>query len=221
MTDKDIERLVERVLQRWHSPVLVMVSAARGYRHAIRSRLAACDQRLHIVLDEDVTDGEQWQAIGKTLATDVWQDTLSLTSYRALVLPFLDYSLAAELVNGTLHSPAARRLHDALLAGLPVLALRYHCDPLSELNQLYGAAPHSAYVGHMQSILTQLATCGVVLCTMNELLKKLTSGVEAPVPIGKSHRYITVTDLESNPALASSPGRTLTDAAVDFLKNKK
>jgi hypothetical protein len=55
----------------------------------------------------------------------------------ALLLPFLDYPLAADLVNGTCN-PVARRVHDALLSGLPVLALRYHCDPASELNQLRG-----------------------------------------------------------------------------------
>jgi hypothetical protein len=64
-------------------------------------------------------------------------------------------------------------LHDALLGGLPVLALRYHCDPASELNQLRGAVSTTPYAGHMQATLARLTACGVTLCTMNELLAKL------------------------------------------------
>lgn len=41
MTDQQMEDLVERIIQRLRPPVLVMVTAAAGYRHAIRQRLAA------------------------------------------------------------------------------------------------------------------------------------------------------------------------------------
>ncbi|PLL07418.1 hypothetical protein CWN50_39150, partial [Klebsiella michiganensis] len=118
--------------------------------------------------------------------------------------------------------PVARRVHDALLSGLPVLALRYHCDPASELNQLRGAQPDSAYAGHMQATLARLAECGIALCTMNELLEKLASGREAAAPSASGpRRYLTVTDVVNNPALACAPEAQLTDAAIDFLKNRK
>ena len=141
----------------------------------------------------------------------------------AVVVPFLDYSLAADLVNGTLQNPQARRLHAALLAGLPVLALRYHCDPASELNQLRGADSATPYAEHMQSTLTRLTACGVTLCTMNELLAKLAAETEAlaQVPTAGTRRYLTVTDIMNNPALACAPEAQLTDAAIDFLKNRK
>ncbi|MGF1186518.1 hypothetical protein ACQSHQ_17855 [Klebsiella pneumoniae] len=42
MTDEQIEGLVTRILQRLRPPVLVMVTAADGYRAAIRQRLAGC-----------------------------------------------------------------------------------------------------------------------------------------------------------------------------------
>ena len=78
--------------------------------------------------------GNRWgDSAGQRLATGP-----AARPYRALVLPFLDYPLAMDLLSGSLQSPVARRLHDALLSGLPVLALRYHCDPASELNQLLG-----------------------------------------------------------------------------------
>ena len=222
MTDQQMEDLVERIIQRLRPPVLVMVTAAAGYRHAIRQRLAGCGESLHLALDSGIDDGEQWQAIGKTLPTADWQQGLPSTSYKALLLPFLDYPLAADLVKGSLHGPVARRVHDALLSGLPVLALRYHCDPASELNQLRGAQPDTAYAGHMQATLARLAECGVTLCTMNELLEKLASGREATAASASGpRRYLTVTDIVNNPALACAPAAQLTDAAIDFLKNRK
>lgn len=222
MTDEQIECLVERIIQRLKPPVLVMVTAATGYRHAIRQRLAGCGESLHLALDSGIEDGEQWQALGKTLPAADWQNALPSAPYKALLLPFLDYPLAADLVNGSLHSPLARRVHDALLSGLPVLALRYYCDPGSELNQLLGAQPDTAYAGHMQATLARLADCGVTLCTMNELLERLASGCEAaPVLTSTTRRYLTVTDVVNNPALACAPEAQLTDAAIDFLKNRK
>ena len=222
MTNQQMEDLVERVIQRLRPPVLVMVTAAAGYRHAIRQRLAGCGENLHLALDGGIDDGEQWQGIGKTLPAADWQYGLPAAAYKALLLPFLDYPLAAGLVHGSLHSPLARRVHDALLSGLPVLALRYHCDPASELNQLQGAQPDTAYAGHMQATLARLAECGVTLCTMNELLDKLASGREATVvPASGPRRYLTVADVVTNPSLAGAPEAQLTDAAIDFLKNRK
>ena len=222
MTDQQMEDLVERVIQRLRPPVLVMVTAAAGYRHAIRQRLAGCGESLHLALDSGIDDGEQWRAIGKTLPAADWQQGLPSASYKALLLPFLDYPLAADLVKGSLHGPVARRVHDVLLSGLPVLALRYHSDPASELNQLRGAQPDSAYAGHMQATLARLAECGIALCTMNELLEKLASGRGATAPSASGpRRYLTVTDVVNNPALACAPEAQLTDAAIDFLKNRK
>ncbi|MDU4839594.1 MAG: hypothetical protein E6X49_00380 [Leclercia adecarboxylata] len=222
MTDEQIECLVERIVQRLRPPVLVMVTAAAGYRHAIRQRLADCGESLHLALDGGIEDEEQWQAIGKTLSAADWQHRLPSAPYKALLLPFLDYPLAADLVNGSLHSPLARRVHDALLSGLPVLALRYHCDPASELNQLQGAQPNSAYAGHMQATLVRLVECGITLCTMNELLACVASGSDVTAPLaGTARRYLTVTDIVNNPALAWAPEAQLTDAAIDFLKNRK
>ena len=223
MTDQQMEDLVERIIQRLRPPVLVMVTAAAGYRHAIRQRLAGCGESLHLALDSGIDDGEQWRAIGKTLPAADWQQELPSVSYKALLLPFLDYPLAADLVKGSLHGPVARRVHDALLSGLPVLALRYHCDPASELNQLRGADSATPYAEHMQSTLTRLTACGVTLCTMNELLAKLAAGTEAlaQVPTAGTRRYLTVTDIVNNPALACAPEAQLTDAAIDFLKNRE
>ncbi|WP_339013774.1 hypothetical protein [Aeromonas popoffii] len=224
MTDEQIERLVEHMLQRLQPPLLVMVTATKGYREAIRSRLAGCGHRLHLALADGIEDEMQWKLLGEAVATSVWQQALPQTPYRALVLPFLDYPLAMDLLSGTLRSPVAQRVHDALLTGLPVFALRYHCDPASELNQLQGAHPNSAYAGHMHAALTRLSEIGVTLCNINELLEKLVSGNDAALVLASTtsvtRRYLTVSDVEINPQLASAPEAQLTDAAIEYLKNK-
>ena len=219
MSEQQIDRLVAQILQRLQPPVLVMVTAADGYRQAIRQRLAGCGQRLVLAMDETLEDAAAWHQLGEVLPLSGEPPV----GYKALLLPFLDYTQAADLVNGTLQSPVARRLHEALLAGIPVLALRYHCCPHSELNQLRGAVVDSAYTAHIDATLARLATCGVMLCTMNELLEKLATGVTAPAPtpLATPRRYLTVTDIVNNPSLAARPDVVLTDAAVDYVKTKK
>lgn len=219
MSEQQIDLLVAQILQRLQPPVLVMVTAADGYRQAIRQRLAGCGQRLVLAMDETLEDAAAWHQLGEVLPLSGEPPM----GYKALLLPFLDYPQAADLVNGTLQSPVARRLHEALLAGIPVLALRYHCCPHSELNQLRGAVIDSAYTAHIDATLARLAACGVTLCTMNELLEKLTTGVTAPAPapLAATRRYLTVTDIVNNPSLAARPDVVLTDAAVDYVKTKK
>ncbi|HCA2319862.1 TPA: hypothetical protein MNP59_005190, partial [Klebsiella pneumoniae] len=121
----------------------------------------------------------------------------------------------------TLRNPVSRCAHEALLAGIPVLALRYHCDPHSELNRLRGAQAGSAYAGHLQTTLARLEACGVFLGTMNELLAKLDAPTAPAAVNSEPRRYLTVTDVVNNPALAAAPRAQLTDAAIDYLKNRK
>lgn len=223
MTEQQIEQLVQRVIGRLRPPVLVMVTAAQGYRPEIRQRLARCGLRLHLALADDCPDADEWRALGERLPPAAWQQALPPEPYRALVVPFLDYPLAAQLVSGNLQHPAAPCLHDALSRGLPVLALRYHCDPLSELNQLRGLACDAPYTAHMQTTLGQLAACGVTLCTLPALLATLAADKPSPAggPERKTPRYVTIADVSADPACAAGSGVLLTDAAADFLKEKK
>lgn len=221
MTDEQIEGLVARILQRLQPPVLVMVTAADGYRAAIRQRLAGSGYPLRLALEDGLADAAAWREVGEIIPSSAWQDALPSAPWRAVLLPFLDYPLASDLLNGTLSSPLARCAHEALLAGIPVLALRYHCDPLSELNQLRGAQADSAYAGHLQATLARLESCGVFLGTMNELLATLDAPTAPAAASGEPRRYLTVTDVVNNPTLAAAPHAQLTDAAIDYLKNRK
>ena len=220
MTEQQIDRLVTQILQRLQPPVLVMVTAAEGYRHEICQRLACCGERLHLALSAELTDAERWQTLGDVQPAEIWQRALPPAPYKALLLPFLDYPLAADVLNGTLQSPVAQRVHDALLAGIPVLALRYLCDPHSELNALRGVA-QPGYAAQMSATLERLTATGITLGTLNEILDRLSTNTKPPAVSESPRRYLTVTDIVNNPALADSPDAALTDAAVDFLKAQK
>ena len=220
MTEQQIDTIVNLILQRLQPAVLVMVTSADGYRDLIHQRLARCRPRLHLALDAPISDTERWQQIADVIPAKRSQHKLPSTPYKALLLPFLSYPLAVDIVNGTLQSPVAQRVHDALLAGIPVLALRYYCDPHSELNALRGTV-HSDYAAHLSATLTGLSECGITLCSMNEMLEKLATDGSSQSPVSHHRRYLTVTDIVNNPALAKSPDAVLTDAAVDFLKAQK
>ena len=221
MSDEQIEHIVRLVIQRLQPPALVMVTAAAGYRQLIRQRLAVCGYPLRLMLADDIDDAQAWRALGQIITQDARNSALPTGPWRAVLLPFLDYPLAAQLVSGNLQTTEAKRLHEVLLTGTPVLALRYHCDPDSELNQLRGAAHGSAYARHMQKTLAQLPACGITLCTLNDMLERLSSAPAERPETGSAVRYLTRRDVESNPALAGAPHAQLTDAAIDFLKEKK
>ena len=102
MTDEQIEGLVARVLQRLRPPVLVMVTAADGYRAAIRQRLAGSGYPLRLALEDGLADAAAWREVGEIIPSSAWQDALPSAPWRAVLLPFLDYPLASDLLNGTL-----------------------------------------------------------------------------------------------------------------------
>jgi hypothetical protein len=214
MTEPQIEQLIRQILQRLQSPSLLLVTASDGYRQEVFSRLQQCGERFCVLVAKDVADGLPWHSLGETLPADG-----ALPAFRTVIVPFLDYPLAANIVNGNVADTIAQRLHEALLAGLPVLALRYECCPDSELNQLRGLQRNAAYCQHIQATLDTLTACGVSLCTFNELAEKL-CGTTPAVPDALP-RYLTLGDVTANPTLAAAAGAKLTDAAREFLKNNK
>ena len=56
---------------------------------------------------------------------------------------------------------------------------------------------------------------------MNELLATLDAPTAPAAVNSEPRRYLTVTDVVNNPALAAAPRAQLTDAAIDYLKNRK
>lgn len=88
MTDEQIEGVVARILQRLRPPVLVMVTAADGYRAAIRQRLAGSGYPLRLALEEGLADAAAWREVGEIIPSSTWQDVLPPAPWRAVLLPF-------------------------------------------------------------------------------------------------------------------------------------
>lgn len=82
MTDEQIEGVVARILQRLRPPVLVMVTAADGYRAAIRQRLAGSGYPLRLALEEGLGDAAAWREVGEIIPSSAWQDALPSAPWR-------------------------------------------------------------------------------------------------------------------------------------------
>ena len=220
MTESDIERVVALTLQRLHPPTLLLIAEPQDYQQTIHLRLGSCDCDFRIALDK-TADEEQWKSLGQIMTTNDVLRSLCMDAYHAVVIPFMPYSLAADIVNGAMHSLFVQMIHQALCRDLPVLALRYYCDPLSELNQLKGAVKNQNYIQFMQAKLATLKSIGVTLCTLDELIEKL-SGNSNEMPVAKvARRYVTLSDLTQDPTISAMDGALLTDAASDYIRQKK
>lgn len=88
MTDEQIEGVVARILQRLRPPVLVMVTAADGYRAAIRQRLASCGYPLRLALEEGLADAAAWREVGEIIPSSTWLDALPSAPWRGYCCRF-------------------------------------------------------------------------------------------------------------------------------------
>lgn len=219
MTERDIERLVALTLQRLCRPTLLLISEAQEYREIIYSRLASCDCAYRLAFEGDEEEASR-RSLGAGFHNEAWVDNLSPISYSAMVIPFLSYSLAADVVNGVIRRPFAKAIHQALSSGLPVLALHYYCDPESEINRIKGKNPHLGYIEHVQATLMTLRRMGVTLCSLDALIAKL-NGSETSDAAAVTRRYITLNDIINKKVKVDGSGLLLTDAASDYLKKKK
>lgn len=223
MTDNEMEHLVATVLARLKKPVLLVLTAGTGYQQEIIDRLATLNMRFDMVMTEEATRrhcSTLWGQLATSLPDNFLYALPVHLPYSAVVVPFMEYPLATELVSGTLLSPVSKLLHHALISGIPTLALRYHCDPHSELNELRGLDKNPAYLQHIQQTLAQLQKYGLALCTMSEMIARLITSPEMP-SAGCRNRYITVAELVNDPALVSHSASRFTDAAIDYLKEMK
>jgi hypothetical protein len=219
MTEKDIERIVSLTLQRLRPPTLLLISEAQEYREIIHSRLSSCDCLFRLAFEKGEEE-TMWYSLGNVYEGEGWLHALSSVPHRAMVIPFMSYSLAADVINGLMHRSFAKAIHQALSCGLPVFALHYYCDPDSEINRLKGNGAHPGYVKHVQATLMALKQMGVTLCSLDELISNLL-GSECPNALMPARRYITINDIINNKVKVDVPGLLLTDAASDYLKNQK
>lgn len=217
-----IDRLVNEVLSRMRPPALVLLTAADGYRDIIRTRLQRCQTFTPVILFSDNarefhTEAD-WGQLGPITSLTEISQTGALDNIERVLIPFLDFSTAAEVANGLLQSEAARFIHLARMSGRQIMALDYNCNPASELNQLKGlnrAGENTPLADHLPKLVTQ----GIELCTLDQMLSAKPTISEREV-VAPAQAYITLSELKRLNG-HSPPGAKLTDLALEYSRGKK
>ncbi|WP_431223929.1 hypothetical protein ACQ86O_01985 [Serratia sp. L9] len=208
-----IDRLVNEVLLRVRPRALVLLTAADGYQEIIQSRLRHCKTLSLTALFADNAHKfhaeEAWCHLGPLTTLAEITGTGALDNIERILIPFLDFSTAAEVANGLLQSDSAKLINLALMSGKPVMALDYNCNPASELNQLKGLSR-----GGANPALSKLAARGIQLCTLDQMLsaEPIASGAAA-------QSYMTLSELKRRNGQAP-PGAKLTDLALEYSRGK-
>ncbi|BDH47236.1 hypothetical protein TUM12370_32800 [Salmonella enterica subsp. enterica serovar Choleraesuis] len=229
MTEQEREAVINEVLARLRQPSLVVIQAATGYQREIIERLSAVPQACwHVALTPEgmAQHGGLISGLGCQLDDNALRNIQAAAGYRALLLPFLDGISAANLASGCLRNLAEETIHRALMMGKPVLALRCHLDPQSELNQIRGLANNPGYQRHVAGILQQLQDMGITFCSLDEMARGEHSEREQPavsLPTRDEpqpgQRFTTLREIQRNPGVVLTKDVRLTDAAADYLKS--
>lgn len=197
---------------------LVLLTAANGYREIIRTRLQHCQTFSPVILFSDNarefhTEAD-WSQLGPITSLAESSKTGALDNIERVLIPFLDFTTAAEVANGLLQSEAARFIHLARMSGRPIMALDYNCNPTSELNQLKGlsrAGENAPQADHLPKLVAQ----GIELCTLGQMLSAKPDEVTAP-----AQGYITLSEFKRYDGHLP-PGARLTDPALEYSRGKK
>lgn len=209
-----IDRLVKEVLLRMRPRALVLLTAADGYKEIIQARLRQGKTLSSTFLFADNAREfhaeNEWCQIGPITTLLEITQVGALDNIDRVLIPFLDFSTAAELANGLLQSDSAQLIHLARLSGKPIMALDYNCNPASELNQLKGLSRGAV----LSDSLPKLAARGIQLCTLDQMLSAEPAASKAPA-VG----YITLSELKRRNGLAP-PGARLTDLALEYSRGR-
>ncbi len=216
-----IDRLVNEVLMRMRPRALVLLTAAEGYKQIIQARLQHCKTLSPVILFADNAHGfhtkEEWRLIGPITTLPEITQTGAMENIERVLIPFLDFSTAAEVANGLWHSDSAQFIHLALMSGKPIMALDYNCNPGSELNQLKGLS-RGGENSALADTLPKLATRGVQVCTLDQMLSAKPAATAAAK--GTAQSYITLSELKRRNGQVP-PEAKLTDLALEYSRGKQ
>ncbi|BBU98976.1 hypothetical protein J0A78_11445 [Providencia rettgeri] len=229
MNEKLIERIVQQVLRQLKRQVLVVLSPVEGYQQAIYQRLAQLDSvsfsfyataSMHQSFDV-----EKWAELGSVIN----KSTLSINSlnhYDSLFLPFIDAKVVGEIANGLFMSEESELVFHALSQNMPILALKYHCCPESELSQVLGLNKNENYNQLIKENITKAIKLGVYFDSFNEienkfLIRDITENLKPEINDEHPNRYITLKEVMNNPRGYCANENKLTDSAIDYLKSLK
>ena len=232
MDNQLIEHLVSTIMQRLQKRTLLVLTNASGYKNEIYDRLAQCHcSNFSIYVAENALKTHQvdkWQQLGEIIHPEQ-QDLISLLSqYQNILIPFMDFSTLGDLANGIFNQYETKLIHIALMKNINTLALKYNCDPTSELNEILDLGENKKHNLLIQNNIEQLTQSGIQFCTIQDMERALTNNesqynTEAKPEIDSTmiDRYITLNEVMKNPKKYCLTNNKLTASAIDFLKNMK
>ncbi|HEM8292185.1 TPA: hypothetical protein U2M59_001440 [Providencia stuartii] len=228
MNEKQIERIVEQVLRQLNPHVLVVLSPVEGYQQTIYQRLTQFLSVSFSLYATQLMPTTPYFAQWATLGTILDKNTLhlnALRNYYCVFLPFIDAKVVGEVANGLFTSEESQLILHALAQNIPVLALKHHCCPESELNQILGLDKNKKYNNIIKENMSKLISLGVEFNTLNEIEGKLLindfNQELKPKNNYQKNRYITLKEVMKDPGGYIASNNKLTDSAVDYLKSLK
>lgn len=230
MNEKLIEQIVERVLHYLNKQVLVVLSSSEGYQKAIYQRLtqfSSVSFSLYATASMPRNDYfSQWATLGKIVDENTFLFH-ELGKYHCIFLPFIDSKTVGEIANGLFTSEESRLVLRALSLNIPVMALKYHCHPDSELNHILGLNKNEKYNSLIKDNISKAISLGIQFDSLNKIENKLTNNKLNEEKNYKEendnnqHHYITLKEVMNNPGGYCTNKNKLTDSAIDYLKSLK
>lgn len=225
MNERVIEQIVSQVLRQLRKRILVLITPALDYEQVVYQRLKQLSMVSFSVYmtEEQVKQGHlvDWKQLGEVLTVDTLLCS-TLREYDSLFVPFIDAQLVNEIANGSPVSEAGQIILSDLAQNIPVMALKYHCCPESELNQILGFNKNKQYNHLIKENIRKTISLGIQFDVLNEIENKILltefNNIKPKENDNNLIRYITLHEVMNDPRAFSLNTHKLTDSAIDYLK---
>lgn len=226
MDERLIERIVSQVLRQLRKRVLVLITPALAYEQVVYQRLKQLSTvSFSVYMTEEQAQQNHfvdWKQLGEVIAAHTLPSH-ELGQYDSLFIPFIDAQLVNEIASGLSVSEASQIILPTLAQNIPVLALKHHCCPESELNQVLGLNKNKQYSHLIKQNINKVISLGIQFDSFNEIENKIQlTGINHNIKPKENNnnlnRYITLQEVMNDPGGFSLDTHKLTDSAIDYLK---
>lgn len=226
MNEKMIEQIVLQVLQQLKRRVLVLLSPSQDYQQAVYQRLLQLPSMSFsfYATKEMLTQStiNQWKEIGQCFDIHTF-NMEKLAGFHGVFLPFIGTKVLNEVVNGLATNEESEIIIQTLSRNIPIMALKYHCCPESDLNQILGLNKNEHYNRLIKENMNKAISLGIQFDTFNNIENKMlikNDEISSENKINQN-RYITLREVMNDPKEYSLNKNKLTDSAMDYLKSLK
>ncbi|HHR6080227.1 TPA: hypothetical protein ACS7ZY_002619 [Providencia alcalifaciens] len=226
MNEKMIEQIVLQVLQQLKRRVLVLLSPSQDYQQAVYQRLLQFSSMSFsfYATKEMLAQStiNQWKEIGQCFDIQTF-NMEKLAEFHGVFLPFMGTKVLNEVVNGLAISEESEIITQILSRNIPIMALKYHCCPDSDLNQILGLNKNENYNRLIKENMNKAISLGIQFDTFNNIENKMLIKNDEISSENKTNqnRYITLREVMNDPKEYSLNKNKLTDSAMDYLKSLK